>query len=212
MDNKKELLLKKIAKAVFSAEQTYDTYNSGGVEGFQYIEGIHVTDSCVPHNALIIVEFKNQEEIRVYDRTYHGMPGVFIKIYQVSDDGTILSDNETPVFLRSQGLGTWDEDIFREMHSEIEEVKALLSKYVEMNDTTKTYFTLRRRDGEKEDIYPEKFPSYAAAFDMMCNLYQFSLESPFENEYQDPKMYGIYRTVESTWNGHNNSMTQPVWS
>lgn len=70
-----------------------------------------------------------------------------------------------------------------------------------------TYYTLRVGKFDKEKIYPIRFATYREAYYKLCNLW---VESCLRKE--EPELWGIYRTDESDYGGHHNSMTQAVWS
>ena len=72
------------------------------------------------------------------------------------------------------------------------------------------YYTLQAPtdDPMENDVYPDQFDTYEDAYDTMCDLSIKSRELPFGIIVR----YGIYRTTETTYNGHHNMITQPVWS
>ena len=71
----------------------------------------------------------------------------------------------------------------------------------------KTYYTLRVGKLDNEKIYPIKFETFKEAYHKLCNLW---VESCLRKE--EPELWGIWRTTETDYDGHHDSMTQAVWS
>lgn len=71
-------------------------------------------------------------------------------------------------------------------------------------DSYRVYFTLKCGKFPDEEIYPEEFDSYEAAYDRMCKLYFEEQKASYINPAGIVKRWKIYQTRVSG----NNSMTQ----
>ena len=64
------------------------------------------------------------------------------------------------------------------------------------------YYTLRTGTLDNEEVYPEEFTTYEAAYDRMCKEYMLSCK-------YEPTRIKRYKIYQTTTDGVN-SMTQPA--